>query len=154
MCTQQTNAYLWLFFLLLFFFNHAIGCRSKLQLVHTLAALSLLEKAVDIQVSLRSVRLFIKPNPGAPFLRIAIFVLLTAVQSTVSRFNKMEDISKLISFPKCRLCGVNGIHKMDILDIDGTSEPDSTNELAEKIFRCVGIQVGHLTLFGTKNNEN
>lgn len=61
--------------------------------------------------------------------------------STVHKLNKMEKISDFELFLKCRLCGVNGLHEMDILEIDASSGPDIANALSEKIFRCVGIRV-------------
>lgn len=55
----------------------------------------------------------------------------------------MEAISDMEWFPKCRLCGAQGVHEIDILDVDATSGPDNPEALSEKILRCVGIRVRH-----------
>lgn len=56
----------------------------------------------------------------------------------------MEEIIGFCSIPQCRLCAIHGFHKVDIFD-------GNTNELANKIFRCVGIRVNQLTLFSSVN---
>lgn len=53
---------------------------------------------------------------------------------------QMDGIIGSCSISQCRLCAIHGFHKVDIFD-------GNTNELANKIFRCVGIRVNQLTLF-------
>lgn len=53
----------------------------------------------------------------------------------------MEESSDLELFAKCRLCGANGLHEIDILANNLLKEPKTTSALSEKIFRCVGIRV-------------
>lgn len=55
--------------------------------------------------------------------------------------NQMEKILDLDLFPKCRLCGVNGRHEMDILEFDSSDGSHIPDALSEKIYRCVGIRV-------------
>lgn len=49
---------------------------------------------------------------------------------------RLSDLLKL-----CRLCGQNGNHEANILERDADVAGNNENQLSEKIFRCVGVQV-------------
>lgn len=74
------------------------------------------------------------------------------------------------SFLQCRLCGIHGLHEIDILGSESHNGQDNADALSEKIFRCVGIRVNfnqisfgqfHWTILfflfpfsGSKNRQN
>lgn len=55
----------------------------------------------------------------------------------------MEQFIDSKSFAKCRLCGVNGFHEIDILENVLPGGSDNVQCLSKNIFRCVGIRVGY-----------
>lgn len=64
----------------------------------------------------------------------------------------MEAFRDSNLFLKCRLCGVFGHHKHDILDENQSIACSNSNALNEKIFSCVGVWVIHSDFSPRKYN--
>lgn len=86
-------------------------------------------------------RLFIR-NLDAIFLR-DLFIKRSLIFCWKNK-NRMEEFPELESPQRCRLCGVNGLYVIDILENTEPGEPINPEALSEKIFRFVGIRVINL----------
>lgn len=64
----------------------------------------------------------------------------------------MEQFIDSKSFLKCRLCGVNGFHEIDILENVLPGDSENVIALSKRIFQCVGIRVSYFNRNTLKQN--
>lgn len=113
-----------------------------------ICGISTIENSDEFGASNCEIQSFIYSNSDAILARGIFHRLLFAKSG-----NRMERFSDLESFPKCRLCGVNGLHEIDILENNARGGSNDACALSEKIFRCVGIHVSNFHLESFAENK-